>query len=179
MSQAPSEPTTTTTIDWSTITATVECPLCLYNLRGLTEPGCPECGERFALDELDADVRPRKRSRSSRERETVGVAAIAIPIGLGLLLLLGAGILAYVYWPAKKTESANAPSGGPPPQPGVRIGPQAQPQPLPQPQPPMAAALPRVGQAAKEIEGEDLDGQRFKLTDYRGKVVVLDFWGHW
>ncbi len=36
-----------------------------------------------------------------------------------------------------------------------------------------------VGKVAPEIEGEDLDGKRFKLTDYRGKVVVIDFWGHW
>ena len=37
----------------------------------------------------------------------------------------------------------------------------------------------RIGQVAPEIEGEDLDGQAFKLSDYRGKVVVLDFWGDW
>jgi hypothetical protein len=36
-----------------------------------------------------------------------------------------------------------------------------------------------VGQQAPEIEGEDIDGVRFKLSDYRGQVVVLDFWGHW
>jgi cytochrome oxidase Cu insertion factor (SCO1/SenC/PrrC family) len=36
-----------------------------------------------------------------------------------------------------------------------------------------------VGQMAREIEGTDLDGVRFKLSDYRGKVVVLDFWGNW
>ena len=36
-----------------------------------------------------------------------------------------------------------------------------------------------VGMLAPEIEGEDLDGVPFKLSDYRGKVVVLDFWGHW
>ena len=36
-----------------------------------------------------------------------------------------------------------------------------------------------IGKAAPDIEGEDIDGARFKLTDYRGKVVVLDFWGHW
>ena len=34
-------------IDWSTITENIECPLCLYNLRGLTEPRCPECGYQF------------------------------------------------------------------------------------------------------------------------------------
>jgi hypothetical protein len=35
------------------------------------------------------------------------------------------------------------------------------------------------GMAAPEIEAEDLDGRTFKLSDYRGKVVLLDFWGHW
>ena len=39
--------------------------------------------------------------------------------------------------------------------------------------------LARTGTLAPEIEGEDLDGVPFKLSDYRGKVVVLDFWGHW
>ncbi|MBI2949851.1 MAG: redoxin domain-containing protein [Verrucomicrobia bacterium] len=33
-----------------------------------------------------------------------------------------------------------------------------------------------VGKEAPEIEGEDQDGRRFKLSDYRGKVVLLDFW---
>lgn len=37
----------------------------------------------------------------------------------------------------------------------------------------------RVGKTAPDVEGEDLDGTRFKLSDYRGKVVVLDFWGDW
>jgi hypothetical protein len=36
-----------------------------------------------------------------------------------------------------------------------------------------------VGKTAPVIEGEDIDGKRFKLSDYRGKIVVLDFWGHW
>ena len=37
----------------------------------------------------------------------------------------------------------------------------------------------QVGMVAPEIEGKDLDGVRFKLSDYRGKVVVIDFWGDW
>ena len=41
------------------------------------------------------------------------------------------------------------------------------------------AGEPAFGRAAPEIEGQDLDGVRFKLSDYRGKVVVLDFWGNW
>lgn len=36
-----------------------------------------------------------------------------------------------------------------------------------------------VGKPAPEIEGEDLDGAKFKLSDYKGKVVLLDFWGDW
>jgi len=36
-----------------------------------------------------------------------------------------------------------------------------------------------IGKPAPDIEGEDIDGKKFKLSDYRGKVVMLDFWGHW
>jgi AhpC/TSA family len=35
------------------------------------------------------------------------------------------------------------------------------------------------GKPVPEIEGEDIDGKKFKLSDYRGKVVLLDFWGDW
>jgi hypothetical protein len=37
----------------------------------------------------------------------------------------------------------------------------------------------RVGKEAPNITAPDLDEKEFKLTDYRGKVVLLDFWGHW
>jgi hypothetical protein len=35
------------------------------------------------------------------------------------------------------------------------------------------------GLKAPDIEGEDLEGKAFKLSDYKGKVVLLDFWGDW
>jgi hypothetical protein len=35
-----------------------------------------------------------------------------------------------------------------------------------------------VGKEAPDIEGRDQDGKRFKLSDYRGKVVLLDFWSY-
>ena len=44
---------------------------------------------------------------------------------------------------------------------------------------PPAYAEVRIGKAAPDIEGEDLDGAKFKLSDYKGKVVVIDFWGDW
>lgn len=35
-----------------------------------------------------------------------------------------------------------------------------------------------VGKETPDIEGTDQDGVRFKLSDYRGKVVLLYFWQH-
>ena len=36
-----------------------------------------------------------------------------------------------------------------------------------------------VGKEAPDIEGEDQDGSQFKLSDYRGKVVLLNFWSQY
>jgi thiol-disulfide isomerase/thioredoxin len=36
-----------------------------------------------------------------------------------------------------------------------------------------------IGKPAPEIDGVDFDGKPLKLSDYRGKVVVLVFWGSW
>jgi hypothetical protein len=40
---------------------------------------------------------------------------------------------------------------------------------------PRPAAL-RVGRPAPEIEGVDAGGRAFRLSDYRGRVVLLHFW---
>jgi hypothetical protein len=45
--------------DWNQISQDVHCPLCGYNLRGLIEPRCPECGFKFNWKEL---LDPRRRS---------------------------------------------------------------------------------------------------------------------
>ncbi|MEO6595795.1 MAG: hypothetical protein ABIP94_13675 [Planctomycetota bacterium] len=37
----------------------------------------------------------------------------------------------------------------------------------------------QIGMEVPNIAGEDVDGVKFNLADYRGKVVVLDFWGFW
>jgi hypothetical protein len=38
---------------------------------------------------------------------------------------------------------------------------------------------PVIGRLTPEIEGKDTDGRAFKLSDSRGKVVLLSFWGDW
>lgn len=41
---------------------------------------------------------------------------------------------------------------------------------------PEAEARVQIGEKAPEIEGQTLDGNPLKLSDFRGKVVVVDFW---
>ena len=48
----------------------------------------------------------------------------------------------------------------------------------PKPNPP-GESSPLIGQTAPDIDGADVDGRRLRLSDYRGQVVVLHFWGHW
>ncbi|MGH7127793.1 MAG: redoxin domain-containing protein, partial [Planctomycetaceae bacterium] len=36
-----------------------------------------------------------------------------------------------------------------------------------------------VGREAPEISGQDIDGETFQLSEYRGRVVVLDFFADW
>ena len=36
-----------------------------------------------------------------------------------------------------------------------------------------------VGRPAPEIQGTDVFGEPLRLSDYRGQVVMLTFWGHW
>jgi hypothetical protein len=35
----------------------------------------------------------------------------------------------------------------------------------------------QIGMTAPDFEAVDVDGKKFRLSDYRGRVVVLDFWG--
>jgi hypothetical protein len=36
-----------------------------------------------------------------------------------------------------------------------------------------------IGQPAPEIVGTNVDGEEMRLSDFLGKVVVIDFWGDW
>ncbi len=37
----------------------------------------------------------------------------------------------------------------------------------------------RIGKLAADIVGKDVDGRALTLSDLRGKIVVLEFWGFW
>jgi hypothetical protein len=67
----------------------------------------------------------------------------------------------------------------PPPEPAPRPEPKPEPPPPPKPESTRPVIGRQVGNLAPEIEGIDLFGKKFKLSEYRGKVVVLDFWGNW
>ena len=41
------------------------------------------------------------------------------------------------------------------------------------------AAKLKIGQPVPDIVGKDLDGVEFKLSEYRGKITMLSFWGDW
>lgn len=43
--------------DWSATTERIACPLCDYDLRGLADPRCPECGYPFAWNDLTDPAR--------------------------------------------------------------------------------------------------------------------------
>jgi len=45
--------------NWDVLTDEIECPLCGYNLRGLSEARCPECGSQYTWGEL---LDPRRRT---------------------------------------------------------------------------------------------------------------------
>jgi rubredoxin len=47
MTSIPIRPPPAQAPDWSRIDRDIACPLCGYNLRGLVEPRCPECGYVF------------------------------------------------------------------------------------------------------------------------------------
>ncbi|TAJ18713.1 MAG: redoxin domain-containing protein [Planctomycetota bacterium] len=36
-----------------------------------------------------------------------------------------------------------------------------------------------IGTVAEDFTALDENGKQWKLSDYRGKVVIVDFWGYW
>jgi predicted Zn finger-like uncharacterized protein len=141
---------------------------------------CPKCEATFTVaaprkanaidDDDDYDVPPARRKQNSSS-----VAKIVVPIVAICLLVFGAiaGGAIFVYYKYLRDDDkgvvgTNVKAVGP--QRGIGAG--------KQPRKDLGPG-PVLGKETPEIEGEDIDGKRFKLSDYRGKVVVLDFWGNW
>jgi predicted Zn finger-like uncharacterized protein len=158
---------------------------------------CPECASTFSLssgiraskprrpheDDEDDDYgdAPRRGGRPGKKKSAVLVLIPILVGGLLLVVLAGAGVwylASRLGGNDKDTIDSKARvvsrKGGSPVRLGGGGGQGGGGQ--------GGAALgeaPALNKEAPDIEGEDVDGQHFKLSDYRGKVVVLDFWGHW
>ncbi len=185
---------------------TVPCPECNASLELPDEvPAgkqlqCPDCGAAFrppaaadratglkaASSRPPASAAPRRRPRPEdddfEDRESprpkrggTGVLfvciALAVLLGLGLIGLFLASLVEVRSQPPVAMKAAPPPvvMGGPavPVAGGAAMAPVAPP------------VMLKAGDAAPEIDGEDLDGKPMKLSDFRGNVVVLDFWGDW
>jgi hypothetical protein len=122
------------------------------------------------------------RGRSGRRADAIPVI---VPVLVGVVVLAGAvGVGLLLKSPeTKSTEAAKEKADVPvapspkPINPRVANKPGSTPSPAPQGASPVVGL--QIGNLAPDISGEDADGNKFKLSDYRGKVVVLDFWANW
>jgi hypothetical protein len=165
----------------------LRCPHCesLLKLHGELAAGtsitCPKCGADFKPGaprvqiEIEEEPEParvaRRPARASAAPAPAASGAVIAFVVILCLVLIGVGVgIGLMNWQSlDDTKTARA--EGVATIASAPIVPQ-------KPRPPRSKE-PEVGQEAPEIEGEDIDGKTFKLSDYRGKVVVLDFWGHW
>jgi thiol-disulfide isomerase/thioredoxin len=116
--------------------------------------------------------RPRRRAQAKKKLSPL------VNIGLVAVLLLiigGAGVVI-----AMKLTAAATPGDAQ----GNAAAPVASSKSVPRvPAKQVAQTAPVLGllvnNLAPDFDAEDVDGHRFKLSDYRGKVVFLDFWGDW
>jgi predicted Zn finger-like uncharacterized protein len=141
------------------------CPECaaVLSLGESATPGknvrCPKCDTVFAVpDEAVAAAAPNVRPRRFKTKKQSSPVGTIIAIVAASVLVLGGVSIGGYYLFKGRGGGAN-----------VKL----------RPVPKDVAQGLSINQLAPDIEGEDLDGVKFKLSDYRGKVVVLDFWGHW
>ena len=143
------------------------CPECDAHLAlGPTvRPGakvrCPQCQTVFAVPAAAAADPPRPRREPSRrfkpKKQSSGGGLVVAIVLAAVVLVAGAGVGGYLLLRSKGGAVAKRVPDVVPPE-GIGIN---------------------IGQLVPEIEAEDIDGVKFKLSDYRGKVVVLDFWATW
>jgi peroxiredoxin len=147
-----------------------------------TDGAAPRRRPRRDEDDFEHDAPPR-RGGSAAVLAAV-VIIVLLVLGVGGAVLLGFERVAVVDdqppmavpMPPAGMAGPVGPAGMPPMPPGgmggpgmmggggIMVGP---------------GGGPQVGAPAPEIDGEDLDGKPMKLSDFRGQVVVLAFWGEW
>jgi predicted Zn finger-like uncharacterized protein len=159
----------------------VRCPDCDYAFRPAADDIAPARSRRSR----DDDDRPR-RSRGKTKSNTA--ALVAIPIVAFVLLAVGSAV-AYFGFIKKKDDDPGLTANNPPANTGgPRVAPAGPTSGVPKAAPNAGGGSKvatsgkvglNIGDTAPEIDGDDIDGKDFKLSDYRGKVVMLDFWGHW
>jgi hypothetical protein len=149
------------------------CPECaaVLALGESVTPGknirCPKCQTVFTVPDEVAEAAPvrsaaaappRRRFKAKKKSAQPGVM-IAV-IAASILLIVGAAVGGYFLLKSKRSGTGGSTAQTRPTPTNIQTG-------------------INVGEVAQDISAEDLDGVTFKLSDYRGKVVVLDFWGHW
>jgi predicted Zn finger-like uncharacterized protein len=143
------------------------CPECaaVLSLGESATPGknvrCPKCDTVFTVpDESVASTEPNVRPRRFKTKKQSSPVGTIIAIVAASVLVLG-GISFGGYYLFKKKGGGGSAT--------AKL----------RPAPKDATTGINVSQIASEIEADDLDGVKFKLSDYRGKIILLDFWGHW
>ncbi len=153
----------------------IRCPKCqaIFRIPETALEAAPaksKLARRPEVDDADRDddydSRPSRGRRRQREKTGMGAGVLIGIIAASVLLMGGVGF--GVFWLVNSWHENQLAEEQAKLAVLVANG-----------LPAVGGAGPQVGQPAPEIEAEDIDGQKFKLSDYRGKVVVLDFWGNW
>lgn len=125
---------------------------------------CPECRAAFPASQ---GIVPAQKPRGGGGGGMIVAIILCVVVGFGALAVLGAvAVIGFFFLLSGADEKAAPVAANRPPG-------------MAEANDPVLRPGSRVGETAPDIVGEDTDGKPMKLSDYKGKVVVLDFWGHW